>query len=323
MIWQRFIVALQQNLMKIMAQNIISKCVWIVDTIYRAGKISFEELNERWVHDEISEGAELSKRTFDNWKYAIQDIFGLYIENERKGKYRYYIMNEEDIRENGIRSWLYNTFCVGNTLMGCQSIKDRILLENVPSGKAYLQTVIGALKENRVLNLTYRSYWKAGEVCLEVEPFCIKLFRQRWYLVARDVCSVQLKDPKIYSFDRMTSVRMTNRTFTMPEHWSPREYFEGCFGIIAGDGIEAQTVKLKVHAGQANYIRDLKLHESQQEIERTEDYSIFSCFLRPTFDFQQELLRHGDCMEVLEPLWLRKELAGRIKRMWNIYHMDK
>ena len=79
------------------------------------------------------------------------------------------------------------------------------------------------------------------------------------------------------------------------------------------------SIKLKVSAGQANYIRDLKKHETQEEIERNEEYSIFTFNLRPEFDFQQELLWNGEDMEVLEPLWLRNEIAGKIERMWNKY----
>ena len=86
--------------------------------------------------------------------------------------------------------------------------------------------------------------------------------------------------------------------------------------------MKVQPVKLKVVAGQANYIRDLRLHESQEEIERNEEYSIFTFFLRPAFDFQQEILWNGTDMEVLEPLWLRKEIAGMVKRMWNKYKED-
>lgn len=85
------------------------------------------------------------------------------------------------------------------------------------------------------------------------------------------------------------------------------------FGIIAEQSVKIQPVKLKVSAGQANYIRDLKMHESQEEIERNEEYSIFTFNLRPEFDFQQELLWNGEDMEVLEPYWLRKEIAGKIK----------
>lgn len=78
-------------------------------------------------------------------------------------------------------------------------------------------------------------------------------------------------------------------------------------------------MKLKVSSQQANYIRDLKIHESQEEIERNEEYSIFKYFLRPESDFQQELLWHGDDVEVIEPLWLRKKLSEKIIRMSNKY----
>ena len=104
-----------------------------------------------------------------------------------------------------------------------------------------------------------------------------------------------------------------------PKDWDAQEFFNGCFGIIADQHIEPQTIKLKVSAGQANYIRDLKMHESQEEIERNDEYSIFKYYLRPTFDFIQEILLNGESMEVLEPLSLREEIAGIINRMNSKY----
>lgn len=302
-------------------QTLVNKYVWVIETIYRRRKISFKELNELWLRDEISRGADISKRTFDHWKAAILDMFGIVIENENRGEYRYYIANREDINKNGLRSWLYNTFCVSNALANSQSIKDRILLEYVPSGQNFLKPIIDAMKENRVLNITYHSYWKDEENNFDVQPYCVKLFRQRWYMVARSTYSYFYeKGPRIYALDRIQNLHATEEKFEMPNDWKAKDFFEGCFGIIADQSIDIQPVKLKVSAGQANYIRDLKMHESQEEIERNEEYSIFTFNLRPTFDFQQEILWNGEDMEVLEPEWLRKEIAGKIKRMWNKYN---
>ena len=166
-------------------QSLITKYVWVIETIYRRRKISFKELNELWLRDDISRGVEIPKRTFDNWRYVISDMFGITIANENRGEYRYYIDNEDDLRHNGLRSWLYNTLCVSNTLARSQSIKNRILLEYIPSGQEYLQPIIDAMKENRVLNITYHSYWMDEETSFDVQPYCVKLFRQRWYMVAR------------------------------------------------------------------------------------------------------------------------------------------
>lgn len=306
-----------------MARNMISKYVWIIETIYKSGRISFKELNERWLDDDISEGVDIPKRTFNNWIIAIQETFGLFIENEGKGEYRYYIMNEEDISKNGLRTWLYNTISVSNALANCESIKDRILLEYVPSGQEYLMKILDALKENRILNMTYHSYWKDEESNFDVEPFCVKLFRQRWYLIARSTYAYyHQKGPRIYALDRIRNLSPTEETFEIPKDWNASDFFIGAFGVIADGQTKREPIKLKVNASQANYIRDLKLHDTQEEEERNEEYSIFTYYLRPTYDFQQELLWHGEDVVVLEPKWLREELAERLKCMYNKYENE-
>ena len=124
---------------------------------------------------------------------------------------------------------------------------------------------------------------------------------------------------RIYALDRIMDLQLTDETFKYPKKFSPENYFTGCFGIIHDDETEVETVKLKVNTDQSNYLRSLPLHHSQEEIETNDDYSIFTLRVRPTFDFQQELLKNGDTIEVLEPLWLRKEMAATIKRMFNKY----
>lgn len=302
-------------------QNLVGKYVWLIETIYRAKRITFKEINERWKDNvEMSGGEKIPLRTFNNWRYAIQDMFGLFIENERCGDYRYYIENEEDISNNGLRSWIYSTYCVGNALAGSQSIKSRILLEDVPSGQVYLHAIIDAMKENRVLNITYKSFWSEKERTYNVQPLCIKLFRQRWYLVVR--YDKPGYSPWVCALDRILLLEKTEETFTMPKEWDAEEYFDGFIGVLCYNDCNKETVKIKVSTSQANYLRSLKLHESQEEVERNEDYSIFTYYLRPTYDFMQELLWNGEEVEVLEPQWLRDEMRGRIERMLDLYKED-
>ena len=67
-----------------MAKNLLNKYVWLVDTIHKAKRISFEEINKRWLDNDISEGKPLSIRTFHKWRIAIEEMFGLIIENEQE-----------------------------------------------------------------------------------------------------------------------------------------------------------------------------------------------------------------------------------------------
>ena len=252
---------------------------------------------------------------------AIEDIFDIDIENEQGGDYRYYIKDEREFRRDERRIWLFNTFNVINALGDCQRIKDRILLEYIPSGEQHLQPIIDAMKEGRVLNITYQSYRNDEENDIKVQPYCVKLFKQRWYLVAKpDYAKAK---PYIFSLDRILSLHVADKTFQMPEGWSAKDYFKDSFGIFVDTKVKPRVVKLKVNAGQANYIRDLRLHESQEEIERNQEYSIFRYWLRPQFDFIQELLWHGGDVEVLEPIELRKDITRIIDSMWDNYHREE
>ena len=126
----------------------------------------------------------------------------------------------------------------------------------------------------------------------------------------------------IYALDRVRWLGLKDQSFKYPKDFIPEEFFNDCFGIIADQKIDAETVKIKVSAGQANYLRTLTLHQSQQEIERTDEYSIFTVYLRPTFDFRQEILSQGSDIEVLSPKWFRDEVAEISKHMWNKYNND-
>ena len=300
-----------------MALNQTNKLVWIVETIYRAHKISFEELNHRWMNNvDLSGGEEMSKRTFHKWKWNIFDTFGLSIECEKVAPYRYYIANVDDMKSDSIQKWLLSTLSVSNSLLENKSIKDRIILENVPSGREYLEPVMDAIKKNRFIHINYFNYWTGDTRDHYVMPLCVKLFRQRWYMVGRNRPAGK---NIVFCLDRIQNFRLSSHTFEYPEEFDPQEFFDGCIGVISGDGCDIEKVRIKVNSGQANYLRDLPLHESQQETAQTDGYSIFELQVRPTIDFQQELLWNGENLEVLEPLWLRKEIAGKIKRMWNQY----
>lgn len=300
-----------------MAQNQTNKLVWIVETIYRAHKISFEELNHRWMDNvDLSGGEEMLKRTFHKWKWNIFDIFGLSIECEKVAPYKYYIANVDDMKSDSIQNWLLSTLSVSNSLLENKSIKDRIIPENVPIGREYIEPVMDAMKKNRFIHINYFNYRKGDTRDHYVMPLCVKLFRQRWYMVGRNWPAGK---NIVFCLDRIQDFRLSSHTYEYPEEFNPQEFFDGCIGVIPGDGCDIEKVRIKVNSGQANYLRDLPLHESQQETEQTDGYSIFELQVRPTIDFQQELLWNGENLKVLEPLWLRKEIAGKIKRMWNQY----
>ena len=169
-----------------MALNQTNKLVWIVETINRAGKITFEDLNRKWMENvDLSGGEEMLKRTFHKWRDNIFDTFGLLIECEKGGLYRYYISNTSDLHNDSIENWLLSTYSVTNSLIGSKSIKNRIILEDIPSGMKYLDSIIDAMKKDCLIHITYYNYWRGDSRQHYVMPLCVKLFRQRWYMVGK------------------------------------------------------------------------------------------------------------------------------------------
>ena len=166
-----------------MSKNQINKYVWLVETLYHAKKITLKEINRRWLETDLSEGLEIPRRTFHTWKNTVEEMFGLIIMCDKSDGDRYYIENREALEDDSLQRWLLNSMSVSNTLLENKSLSDRILLENIPSGQDFLDTVMAAMKKSKVLEITYKGYWREHESTFKVAPYCVKLFRQRWYIL--------------------------------------------------------------------------------------------------------------------------------------------
>ena len=118
-----------------MAKDLFNRYIWLVDTIYRAGRITFEEINEKWLRNSMSEGNDLPLKTFHNHRHAIEDMFDINIVCDKKGGYRYYIENADDMEKGGVRTWLLNTFAVNNLINESHHLKRRIVFEQIPSDR--------------------------------------------------------------------------------------------------------------------------------------------------------------------------------------------
>lgn len=296
--------------------NQIYKYLWLIDTIYRAGKITFDDINRNWMASEAGKGEQLSKRTFHKWRSDIERIFHLTIDNENCGDYRYYFSSHAAVEQGRLNRWMMRSLSVGNMLVCYQDIGSRIELEEIPSSGRFLIPLLEAIRESRRVQLTYQSFHKDHAGTFIVEPYGVKLFRQRWYLIANsvDYCKVQ-----VYALDRIVSVAGVGGTFSLPEEFSLKSFFKGSYGITVNDGTPFATVRLKVAAAEVGYFRTLPLHESQREVRTEAGYSIFEYELFPTFDFRKDLLSYGAAVEVLAPDSLRAEMREAVERMSRLY----
>lgn len=301
-----------------MTKDLIRKYIWLIDTINTAGwsGITLKEISAKWErNDRLSGGEEYPRRSFHNHVAAVRELFGIEIACH-KNTNSYYIANSHDLKDSsGFKGWLLDALSLNSQLEESSQLKDRILIEEIPSGKEFLPTVLEAMRDGKMLTFSYKPFWVEDDYVsnfYHVEPYALKVFKRRWYLLGKYGDSPL----KVYALDRMQDIDIEFEDFTLPADFNAAEFFGSCFGIIVGDE-EPQLIRLKVDAFQSKYLRSLPLHPSQKEVERTEDYSIFTYFLRPTFDFVQELLGLGETAEVLAPKTLRKEISRIGKTVWK------
>ena len=298
------------------ATKIFRQYIWLTSTIYHSSDgISLKEINERWVKTELSEGIPMTRLTFDRYRKAIEEIFDINIECKRKG-YRYYIENEEMLANNSMKMWMIDSYAVSNVLMESSSIKDRILLENIPSGRQHLQAIINAMKKGLKLLIEYQRFGKQEVRRIVIEPYAVKVFKQRWYLLAHDD---KYEIPAVYALDRIASLEELSETFIYPKNFDAEVFFKDCYGVISGTNDKPQKIIIRAYPPYINYLRTLPLHASQKELKSTPEYTDFEYYLRPTFDFRQELLCQGDEVEILKPKEFREEIKNMIKRMGSRY----
>ena len=297
-----------------MARNMINRYVWLVDTISRYGRITLKDLNAAWLRSEISEGKPLARRTFFHYRDGVEEMFDINIQCD-KATFEYYIDDTGGEENARLLSWLVDSVSMSGTLSNARYISSRIMLENVPSAREHLPVVIDALKQNRRIRFSYKSYTRALPTDgIVLEPYFVKIFKQLWYVIGLNVKDNLIKT---YSLDRMSNLNLLQDSFVMPDNINPSEFFKDCFGIITNQN-SAKRIVLRVEPTQAKYFRALPLHSSQQE-EVHDQYSIFTYRMRITYDLKEELMSHGASIEVLEPQELKTLIRTELEQALKNY----
>ena len=170
-----------------MAINQLNKYVWLVETIHRArnrGGITLKEIQSRWLDSDISEGTELSRRTFINNLHAVEELFGITI--ECGSGFRYHIECGDCFEEGSARNWLLNAFSLNVMVDNSRKLKDRVLLEDMPSGRNYLEYIIKAMRDNHAIFISYYSYTAEKYYEFDIHPYFVKHLRNvgMWLLTA-------------------------------------------------------------------------------------------------------------------------------------------
>lgn len=298
-----------------MVTELLQKYIWLVQTFIRTGQngLSLSEISDKW---EDRFDLPYSRRTFNNHREAVEEVFGIRIECNRSTN-RYYIDYSEDVSdENAESAWLINTFTVNNILsLGKQRLSGRVSVEDIPSGHLHLTGIMEAMTEGMEIEIDYQKYTSDSAETFTLRPYAVKEFAKRWYLIA--FC-IERDGLRVYGLDRVRGLKVTGRNFKMEPGFDVDELFATSFGIYLPGG-KARTITFRASEKEARFLRDLPLHKSQEEIESKDGYVTFSIFVCPDKNMIMEFCRYGSRIEVLSPADIRKEIAAELRAAAEIY----
>ncbi len=280
----------------------------------RRGPASYEDINFFLQNQGDIDGYDysISQRTFQRDIKDIDHIHKIEIRFDFTNKV-YYIANEHDDQLGQRMLEAFDTF---NALNTTERISQYIHFENRrPQGTENFNGLLHAIRNNLVIEFTYYKFWNEDISERIIEPYALKEFRNRWYVVGKD-----LKDNQVKSFglDRLSDLDITNKRFK-PNGFNVSEYYRHCFGIIAPNSESPSEVILSFTPYQGRYIKSLPLHDSQEVLIDNEEELRVRLIVYITEDFVMEILSHGERVKVLEPKSLAKDIKGIYEEVSDRY----
>lgn len=294
----------------------LKKCLYLIDLLSRRGPMSLKEINDHYQYSSIYDG-EIIPRTFARYKDYIAETFPCYIDyNQSTNQYflkRYHQYGQDES--------LYNYLLSAYHIEGMSELavkhRDKVKLLDAPTGVENVQIILEAIDKQKGIECVYYSFDRATKKQELLIPYFLKTWEQRWYLAAEP--DNHHHGISIFALERMDNICLTEKKMLPSNDVTADEYWEGSFGVNHSDNQVPEQIVIKAYGAQAEYIRALPIHESQKELERTDEYTIFEYHIVPCFNLFQQLLWHREKLEIIEPIKMREEMKKIVQNIISLY----
>ena len=294
--------------------------IWLLDTLLNSSPLTIDEINMLWEDCPLSNGP-IPLRTFHEQRKGIEEMFGVEIVCDRSHGNVYYVKNPEVLEKQKVAKWLLHKYSIPQEFATFNSMKDRVLLEEIPFGTKFLNPIIEAMQKNVELQIDYQRYESEQEEYnlqeFHVQPYALKVFNRRWYLLGY---IKEKHDLRTIALDRILDLKILSTSFELPEDFDARKYFANVVGIFVNNDLPVTKVMIRAYGTQAEYLRSTPLHKSQAEgRSKYREFAEFTYRLRITPELVSQLLAMGDKVEVLEPATLREIIKEQLQLVLNRY----
>jgi len=302
----------------------IVRYMLIIEILELYGEASYNQIKNyvdnsnayKYLNDKVGVQFELTERTFQRDKLDMKMNFDIEIIYS-KSKNRYYLKEESSLESKN----LIRRFSEAELLLNYGKINQQnqayIQFENRKTDTLSLfHEVLHAIKERKILQFQYESYVQQNVTEIVGEPYILKEFRYRWYILLKNLKTSLIHT---YALERISNLMVTSQTFQYPTDLKTDDFFRNSYGITYTPNDAPVSVVLSCSPVQAKYLESLPLHHSQQIVSRSEEEVIVSLKLCITHELYMELLSMCDCVSVVEPLSLRDAIKSALELGLSYY----
>lgn len=284
----------------------VRRYLLVYDTIRKKGPVSLDRLTREvenrsalFAGDEIAK----SRSTMLRITRALKEDVGL-----RSSKRGYEF--ETDERED---EWLFDSLDLLDKVYYDDRLRDFVLCENRRmKGTEHVAALVRAIKFSLRVSFRYRKYDNSEGRVRVVEPYALKEYRNRWYLLSTEVGGRldEVGTFKTWGLDRISDLTVSSDKFSRNADLDVNEEFRSCVGIYSDADKPVEEVILSFPPMGGRYNAAFPLHESQRTIVENDREFRIGLRVRITYDFVMELLSQSQDMTVIAPQHLKDELAA-------------
>lgn len=182
-------------------------------------------------------------------------------------------------------------------------------------GNEFLSPILSAIRQKQLLQFSYGSFKKEGATIRTVEPYVLKEYNNRWYVLSKEVSTGVYK---VFGLERMTDLEVLDSTFDWDSTMDHVQYFTDSVGITVNTQKGAEEVRFTCNSILYQYLASQPIHPSQRIREQNGEYEV-SLYVMVTYELIQLLLGFGAELKVLTPAHLIEELKRKHQQALDLY----
>lgn len=179
-------------------------------------------------------------------------------------------------------------------------------------GIDFLGELFNAIHYKKVLTISYQSFKRTEPIDIEIHPYYLKQYNNRWFLFGFNPGVQNLTN---LALDRIVSFSELKQKYVKNKDIDFDEYFEDIIGVTRPEGKEIEKIELLFSVDEAPYILTKPIHGSQRKLKHDNNGLLISIEVIPNYELEKLILSYGENCQILKPVGFRRKIEGRISKM--------